>query len=94
MKAKYSELEKLKEFNTCEIVQYQGQYRISITWVLWNKGDEVRARLVARGYEDNQDKQKDSPTVGKSTKHIIMAIAAAEHWEIKTTDIKSAFLQG
>ena len=94
IKAKYTELEKLKEFNTYEIVQDQGQYRISTTWVMSNKGDEVRARLVARGYEDNQEIQKDSPTVGKSTMRIIMAISAAEHWEIKTTDIKSAFLQG
>ena len=94
MKAKYTEVEKLKEFNTYEIVQDQGQYRISTTWVLSNKGDDVRARLVARGYEDNQEIQKDSPTVGKSTMRIIMAISAAEHWEIKTTDIKSAFLQG
>ena len=53
--------------------------------MLWNKGDEVRARLVARGYEDNQKIQKDSPTVRKITMRIIMAIAAAEHWEIKTT---------
>ena len=94
MKAKYTELEKLKEFNTYETVKDEGQYRISTTWVLWNKGDEVRARLVARGYEDNQEIQTDSPTVGKSTVCITMAMAAAEHWEIKTTDIKSAFLQG
>ena len=94
MKAKYIELEKLKEFKTYEIVQDQGQYGISTTWVLSNKGDEVRARIVARGYEDNQEIQKDSPKVGKSTMRIIMAISAAVHWEIKTTDSKSAFLQG
>ena len=37
---------------------------------------------------------KDSPTVGKSTMRIFLAVPASKRWKVKTTDIKSAFLQG
>ena len=92
--AKRVELKKLKDFDTYEETADVGQFRISTTWVLWNKGDEVRARLVARGYEDEQYYPKDSPTIGKSAMRTVLAITANKNWEIQTTDIKSAFLQG
>jgi hypothetical protein len=94
MIAKQVELNKLKEFDTYEEVEDLGQDRISTTWVLWNKGSEVRARLVARGFEDKQAFPKDSPTIGKSAMRIILSLAVNMGWKIKTTDIKSAFLQG
>ena len=94
MAAKLVELNELKEFDTYEEVPDEGQFRISTTWVLWNKGDEVRARLVARGYEDMQNYPKDSPAVGKSSMRIVLAMAVNKGWKIKTTDVKSAFLEG
>jgi hypothetical protein len=50
VKAKRVELDKLKQFGTYEEVDDQGQIRVSTTWVLWKKGEETRARLVARGF--------------------------------------------
>lgn len=94
IEAKQVELSKLKDFGTYEEVPDTGQFRISTTWVLWEKGSEIRARLVARGYEDEQCYPKDSPTIGKSAMRMVLAITASKGWEIKTTDIKSAFLQG
>ena len=38
--------------------------------------------------------QKDSPTVGKGAMWLFISITARENWTVKTTDIKSAFLQG
>ena len=52
IKAKEVELKKLKDFQSNSIVDDEGQYRISSTWVLWYKGEEVRNRLVARGFEE------------------------------------------
>jgi hypothetical protein len=49
---------------------------------------------VARGYEDTQYYPKDSPTIGKSAMRTVLAITVSQGWVIKTTDIKSAFLQG
>ena len=94
VKAKREELKKLKSFDTYEEVEDEGQFRISTTWVLWLKGESVRARLVARGFEDQENVQKDSPTIGKMAFRAVITVAGSMEWEIKTTDIKSAFLQG
>ena len=95
MKAKEIELQKLQSFSVYDEVPDLGQTCISTRWVLWNKGKEVRARLVARGFEEDTSRiEVDSPTVGKSTVRMVLAVAAAKHWIIKSTDIKSAFLQG
>lgn len=94
VQAKKTELQKLKSFDVYEEVADVGQSCISTTWVLWMKGETHRARLVARGFEEEQYIQSDSPTVTKSSIRLIVAISAAMQWEVKTTDIKSAFLQG
>ena len=94
VKAKLTELEKLKKFDTYEEVPDCGQFAISTTWVLWHKEDEIRARLVARGYEDDKSYPRDSPTIGKTAMRVTMSVAASQGWKIQTTDIKSAFLQG
>jgi transposase InsO family protein len=93
LQAKEIELEKLRNFETYTEVEDIGQSRISSTWVLWQKGDGIRARLVARGFEEEQDLRSDSPTIGKSAIRILITIATSSEWKIKTTDIKSAFLQ-
>ena len=38
--------------------------------------------------------RKDSPTIGKSALRVVLTLAASYGWVVKTTDIKSAFLQG
>ena len=94
--AKQVELTKLKDFQVYDEVQNLGQSCISTRWVLWEKGDkkEVRARLVARGFEEQVDVPIDSPTVNRSTMRMMLAVSVAKHWTVKATDIKSAFLQG
>ena len=54
----------------------------------------MRVRLVARGFEEDHEIQKDSPTVSKAALRPFLAIAASTLGTVKTTDIKSAFLQG
>ena len=65
VEAKKMELEKLSSFGVYQEVDDEGQERISTTWVLWNKGNELRARIVPRGYEKDKDLSKGSPTVAK-----------------------------
>ena len=48
---------------------------------------------MVRGFED-MEIPKDSPTVGKGGMRMFLSIAALKQWTVKTTDIKSAFLQG
>ena len=92
--AKKVELKKLRDFKSYEEVRDSGQYRITCTFICWYKGDEVRARLVARGFEEVEKVPSDSPTVEKCNLRLIFAICAGNKWEIATSDVKSAFLQG
>ena len=92
--AKYVELDKLATFDVYDTVPDSGQKVISTRWILWKKGNETRARLVARGFEEYVYSDVDSPTVGKSMVRLILSMAASFKWNVKTTDIKSAFLQG
>lgn len=93
LKAKCDELEKLKNFGKYEEVKDTGQACYSTCWILWYKGEEVRARLVACGFEE-ATMRSDSPIVGRSAVRMLLSIATTKEWTVKTTDIKSAFLQG
>lgn len=93
--AKENELEKLAQFNTYEEVAECGQRTLSTRWVITSKEGKLKARLVVRGFEEKYlEILRDSPTVGKGAMRIFLAVAALEQWTVKTTDIKSAFLQG
>ena len=94
LEAKKQELKKLADFETYTVVEDKGQQSISTTWVMTEKGNDVRARLTARGYEECEDFPKDSPTMQKFSFRILLTLAAINSWVIETTDIKSAFLQG
>lgn len=93
-KAKEIELKKLADFKVFDEVSYDGQECISTRWILWPKGDSIRARLVARGFEEGITENVDSPTVGKTAVRVFLSLSASQQWTVKTTDIKSAFLQG
>ena len=54
----------------------------------------MRARLVARGFEETEDIPSDSPTVDKGNMRLLLLIAASKDWIVETSDAKSAFLQG
>ena len=92
--AKQVELKKLEDFEAFKVVEDSGQFRISCKWILWVKGDEVRARLCARGFEETDDIPSDSPTVDKPNIRVLLLIAASYGWVIESSDVKSAFLQG
>ena len=94
LEAKQKELDKLKEFDTYEIIEDEGQEYITTLWVLTKKGEEMRARLTAKGFQELQQVPKESPTMHKHTLRVILAIAATNNWQIGASDVKSAFLQG
>jgi len=55
-----------------------------------------KARLVILGYEDPhlESLARDSPTMGRDTRTLIMQYAASSHSRIKSFDIQTAFLRG
>ena len=62
--------------------------------MLTNKEGQKKARLVARGFEESEKLERDSPTVAKSTMRLMIVTAINKGWTLKSTDIKCAFLQG
>ena len=96
--AKKKELELWKEYNVYSEVIKGSQRAISTTWVVTEKrkmnNHVVKARLVARGFEEEGNNQVDSPTADRSTLRLLLALASTFQWKCKTLDIKSAFLQG
>ena len=55
-----------------------------------------KARLVVLGYMDPQitEVPRDSPTLGKQSKMIILQLISSMGWSLGSFDIKAAFLQG
>ena len=99
IQAKENELENWSNFRVFEEVEDKGQKTLSTRWVINEKilpdGTKgIKARLVVRGFEEEQEIQSDSPTAAKSTLRVFFAVAANQMWKCQTIDIKAAFLQG
>ena len=92
--AKEAELKKLCQFDTYEEVENRDQPTLTTRWVITNNDGQAKARLVVRGFEEDFILPRGSPTEGKGAMRTVLAIASSTKWVVKSTDIKSAFLQG
>ena len=54
----------------------------------------TKARLCARGFEEEQDFRTDAPTCARESVRLSLATIASNKWDLKSIDIKRAFLQG
>ena len=96
--AKQKELDNWKQFEVYEEVHNNGQPCISVRWVCTEKFDEngnskVKARLVARGFEECNNARADSPTASKEVLRLFLALMASYKWKCNSIDVKAAFLQ-
>ena len=98
MEAKEKELDNWDEFDTYKEVADVGQECIGTVWQIIEKMIDgvpaIKARLCLRGDQEKGEFRTDSPTVHKSSINIFFMIAAKNQWQIKTSDVKCAFLQG
>ena len=53
----------------------------------------IKARLVAKCFQETDKTQSDSPTVLKENSKIFYAVAANEEFDLASKDIRAAFLQ-
>ena len=89
--AKSIELQNWKINNVYSEVNDDDQYAITTRWITTTKEIDgnfvVKARLVARGFEDihNQGKN-DSPTCSKDSLRIALTIMASKKWECMSLD--------
>ena len=61
-----------------------------------NKTHKPKARLVVLGYldPDLENIPRDSPTLGRNSRMLILQLVASQGWILQSFDIKAAFLQG
>ena len=98
-KAKMKEIENWLAHDVFEEVTDEGQATISVRWVITERvlnGDlDLKARLVARGFEeDTSHLNKEAPTCGTDIVRLTTAIASSIGWNCHTVDVKAAYLQG
>lgn len=97
--AKMSEVNNLMDYDVFEKVEDKGQETISSRGIITAKEkhdgqkQKIKARLVARGFQETEKPQSDSPTVSKEYFEILMAIAANNGFKLASVDIRAAFLQ-
>jgi len=81
----------------------EGKDAIGVKWVYKNKSnaegkiDRHKARLVVKGYKQQQGKDYDetfAPVTRMETVRTMLSIAAQHKWKIYHMDVKSAFLNG
>ena len=97
--AKEVEMKNWHDNNVYDEVEDVGQSAVSVRWVITEKVKNnrtiVKARLVARGFEEETSMlRKDSPTCSKEGIRLAISLAATKQWSINAVDVKAAFLQG
>lgn len=99
MQAKKKEIDNWMRNEVYEEADDVGQQAMSVRWVVTEKVKEgksiVKARLVARGFEeDTMELQKNSPTCSREAVRLAISFASANGWVCNTMDIRAAYLQG
>ena len=98
LNAKEIELTSWKSQDVYNEVENTGQSVMSLRWVITpkiiNGQPSVKARLVARGFEEVQDFRTDSPTCSKEGLRVVLLILVSHSWSLHSLDVKTAFLQG
>ena len=97
--AKSRELLNLRQNNVYQVVPFQNQVVISSRWVITVKFVDgtriIKARLVARGFEEDSSQFRiDSPTCTKESLRLVFIICSSMNWTLHSIDITAAFLQG
>ena len=60
------------------------------------KSRKAKSRIVVLGYQDPniEDIPRDSPTMHKETRSLLLQLCASRNWCIRSFDVKTAFLRG
>lgn len=98
LSAKSRELQSWIDNSVYTEIPNEGQETMSLRWVVTPKiidgQPSVKARLVARGFEEVQNFKTDSPTCSKEGLRLALTIISSKNWMLNSLDVKTAFLQG
>jgi hypothetical protein len=101
LKAKQAEILNWQTNGVYDEVENEVQTSISVRRVITEKLKEgntvIKARLVARGFEqDMHDQKTDPPTCSEDSLRLAMRVIASNgwRWTVNSIDVRAAFLQG
>ena len=98
VKAKLKQIADWKTFDVYDEAEDLGQEKITGRWVVVKKEidskEGIKARWVAKGFQEEREIKADSPTVSKLGIRVRFATAVSKEWPLEVTDVKSAFFQG
>ena len=93
-----AELDEWKKREVYTEVDDEGQKAVSLRWGIKDKTVNghtfPKARLCARGFEEEQNFRTDSPTCSREGVRIALTLIASNSWKLNSIDVKTAFLQG
>ena len=81
LEAKEKEIQNLFNYKVFEEVEDNGQERIGSRWVITRKEKadgqktDFKARLVARGFQEKESPQSDSPTMLRESMKLFFSVA-------------------
>ena len=89
----------MEKYGVFEEVEDEGQETVGSRWVITRKEkadgqkQKVKGRLVAKGFQEKESPQSDSPTMLRESMKMFFLVAANENFELRKIDIRAAFLQ-
>ena len=99
--AKEREIESWRENDVFEEVEWtEGMKVIKTRWIITEKMKEgkkfCKARLVAKGFMEREEEvpECEAPTCATEGLKVVLGIIKMNGWEVRTMDIKTAYLQG
>ena len=99
IEVKHTEIENLETYGVFEEVEDEGQETVGSRWVITRKEktegqkQRVKGRLAAKGFQEKESPQSDSPTMLRESMNMFFSVAANEDFEFRKIDIRAAFLQ-
>ena len=89
----------MEKYGVFEEVEDEGQDTVDSRWVITRKEksdgqkQKVKGRLVAKGFQEKESPQSDSPTMLRESMKMFFSVAANKDFELRKIDIRAAFLQ-
>ena len=99
IEAKDNEIKNLEKYGVFEEVKYECQETVGSRWVITKKEKadgqkkNVKGRLVAKGFQETEAPQSDAPAMLRESMKLFFAVAANQDFNLRSIDIRAAFLQ-
>ena len=95
IEAKEKEIENLEKYGVFEEVEHEGQETVGSRWKITRKEkadgqkQNYKGGLVAKGFQEKEAPQSDSPTMLRESMKLFFLVAANEDFKLRSMDIRA-----